>query len=223
MMITRLLKRSVPVAVMGTTLGLLNLSFGDPTDHDKDRDGDHDKDHDKDHDVIRFNMIVSGGAAKCLPKASARVTVRSLGPVEQMHVDVRGLPPDTNFDFFVIQVPKAPFGLSWYQGDIETDEHGRGSAEFIGRFNIETFIVAPGSAPAPFVHNNAFPDATTNPPTAPVHTYHLGLWFNSPDDAKAHGCPDTVTPFNGDHNAGIQVLNTANFPDLHGPLMKLKP
>jgi hypothetical protein len=224
MMTTRLLKRSVPIAVMGTTLGLLSLSSGDTTDHDKDRESDHDKDHDRDRDVIRFNMVVSGGAAKCLPKARARVTVRSLGTVEQMHVEASGLPPDTDFDFFVIQVPNAPFGLSWYQGDIETDEYGRGSAEFIGRFNIETFIVGPGSAPAPVVHKNPpFPDAMTNPATAPVHTYHLGLWFNSPKDAADAGCPANVTPFNGEHDAGIQVLNTSNFRDDHGPLRNLRP
>jgi hypothetical protein len=31
-----------------------------------------------------------------------------------------------------------------------------------------------------------------------------------------------VTPFDGDHQAGIQVLNTSNFPDGHGPLLKLQ-
>jgi len=37
------------------------------------------------------------------------------------------------------------------------------------------------------------------------------------------GCPATVTPFNGQHNAGIQVLNTSNFADDHGPLRDLNP
>jgi hypothetical protein len=32
----------------------------------------------------------------------------------------------------------------------------------------------------------------------------------------------THTPFNGEHNAGIQVLNTASFPDANGPLFSLK-
>ena len=43
-----------------------------------------------------------------------------------MKVTVWGLPPNTDFDFFVIQVPNAPFGLSWYQGDIETNKDGVG-------------------------------------------------------------------------------------------------
>jgi hypothetical protein len=44
------------------------------------------------------------------------------------------------------------------------------------------------------------------------------LWFNSPVDAKNAGALATVTPFNGEGNAEVQVLNTANFPDLAGPL-----
>jgi len=32
-----------------------------------------------------------------------------------------------------------------------------------------------------------------------------------------------VTPFNGEHNAGIQVLNTSNFPDDFGPLRQVNP
>jgi len=51
--------------------------------------------------------------------------------------------------------------------------------------------------------------------------YHVGMWFDSADDAVAAGCPSTVTPFNGDHTAGIQVLNTATFPDTEGPLSQL--
>ena len=102
--------------------------------------------------------------------------------------------------------------------------NGRADGVFIGRFNTETFIVAPGSAPAPVVHNQPpFPDANTNPATPPVHEFHLGLWFNSPADADAAGCGNTVTPFNGDHNAGVQALSTRNFGDLTGPLSHLKP
>jgi hypothetical protein len=173
-------------------------------------------------DTVQFDMVVSAGAAVCLPKATAHVTIVPTGPVEIMTVRVSGLPPKTDFDFFVIQVPKAPFGMSWYQGDIETNSRGNGHGVFIGRFSIETFVVAPGSAPAPSVFNGPFPDATLNPATNPIQMYHLGLWFNSPTDAQNAGCPSTVTPFNGEHNAGIQVLNTSNFPDLSGPLFDVQ-
>jgi len=174
-------------------------------------------------DSITFNMVVSGGAKACLPNASARVTITPVGAVEIMDVSVQGLPPNSEFDFFIIQVPKAPFGISWYQGDIVTDKHGRGRQQFVGRFSIETFAVAPGSAPAPVVFNGVFPDASLNPGFNPIQMYHLGLWFGSPEAAQAAGCPATITPFNGDHNAGIQVLNTSNFADDQGPLRKVNP
>jgi hypothetical protein len=175
-----------------------------------------------DSKVFEFPMVVSAGAKACLPEASGRVTIHSIGPVEIMHVLVTGLPPKTGFDFFVIQVPKAPFGMSWYQGDIETDGHGNGHATFIGRFSVETFMTAPGSAPAPVVFTGPFPDASLNPPTNPIQMYHLGLWFDSAADAAKAKCPNAVTPFNGDHDAGIQVLNTSTFPDASGPLRNVK-
>jgi hypothetical protein len=171
---------------------------------------------------ISFDMQVSKGAKACLPHASADVRIVSDGTAEDMYIAAEGLPANTDFDFFVIQVPVAPFGLSWYQGDVETDEHGRAFQHFRGRFSIETFVVAPGVAPAPVVFEGPFPDASTNPATNPVQMYHLGMWFNSPEDAQKHGCPATVTPFNGEHDAGIQVLNTANFPEEAGPLRNLK-
>jgi hypothetical protein len=175
---------------------------------------------------IKFDMVRTPSLSAfpgCAPNAHATVRIEPRGPVEEMHVRVEGLPAKTNFDFFVIQVPNAPFGMAWYQGDIETDDHGVGHGKFVGRFNEETFIVAPGSVAAPSVHGNAFPDATLNPKTGPIHTFHLGLWFNSPQDAAKAGCPANVTPFNGEHNAGVQVLNTSGFADLAGPLLKVKP
>ncbi len=171
-----------------------------------------------------FDMVVSKGAASCLANARGDVQIRSLGPVEEMRVEVDGLPPKTDFDFFVLQLPTAPFGVSWYQGDIETDNHGHGEQRFVGRFNVETFAIAPGTGPAPQVFNDGpFPDASTNPAFGPIQMYHLGLWFNAPRDAQQAGCAATVTPFNGEHDAGIQVLNTSNFGNDQGPLRQLQP
>jgi hypothetical protein len=178
-------------------------------------------------DEISFDIVRSAAVAGagCLPHAGGHVTIESVGPVEVMRVSVHGLPPETEFDLFVIQVPNGPFGLAWYQGDIETDEHGGGHGTFVGRFSIETFIVAPGvPQPAPTPHGAL--DADTNPTTKPVHTFHLGLWFNSPADAVNAGClantnPLPTTPFNGDHTAGPQVLSTRDAPDLQGPLGRL--
>ena len=174
-----------------------------------------------DEDHISFKMVA---ANPCLPDAKAKVEITSDGTAEDMFIVANGLPPNTGFDFFVIQVPTAPFGLAWYQGDVQSDADGDAVQHFRGRFSIETFIVAPGVALAPRVFNDQpFPDAAQNPTTNPVQTYHLGMWFNFPADAQAAGCPNTVTPFNGEHNAGIQVLNTSTYRDDHGPLRNLRP
>jgi hypothetical protein len=172
------------------------------------------------HHVSTFDMVRSGNsvATNCLPKAKAKVYITSKGPVEKMHVVATGLPKKTDFDFFVIQVPDAKFGLSWYQGDLESNKYGNARGTFVGRFNEETFIVAPGVAPAPVLHTSPFKDAASNPVTAPVHTFHLGFWFNSPKDAAKAGCGNAVTPFNGEHNAGPQAMSTRNFAPGNGPL-----
>jgi hypothetical protein len=173
---------------------------------------------------ISFEMVVSAGAKTCLPKAIAHVVDATLGPVEELTVVASGLPANTDFDFFSIQVPNAPFGLAWYNGDIQTDSRGVGVGHFVARYSNETFIVSPGVAPAPQEFTKPpFPDAKQGVKVSPVQIYHLGLWFNSPADAAKAGCANTVTPFNGEHNAGVQVLNTGNFPDLKGPLIDLQP
>ena len=174
---------------------------------------------------LKFDMVRSPGIvnAGCLPNATGTVTLRALGPVESLTLEVNGLAPNAEYDFFVIQVPNAPFGVSWYQGDLETDSHGHGYQRYIGRFNIETFAVAPNTAPAPVIHSSPTPDASSNPAFAPIHMFHLGLWFNSPQVATSVGCPGATTPFNGDHTAGVQVLNTSNFANDQGPLRQLVP
>jgi hypothetical protein len=173
---------------------------------------------------ISFAMVPSAGAKTCLPKATAHVVDATLGPVEELTVVASGLPANTDFDFFSIQVPNAPFGLAWYNGDIQTDSRGIGVGHFVARYSNETFIVSPGVAAAPQEFTKQpFPDAKQGVKVGPVQIYHLGLWFNSPADAAKAGCANTATPFNGEHNAGIQVLNTGNFPDLKGPLIDLAP
>jgi hypothetical protein len=172
---------------------------------------------------IEFDLVTSAGAQTCLPDATAHVIIQSHGSVDVMSVKASGLPPRTPFDLFVIQVPKSPFGVSSYEGDFTTNARGKAHLKVVGRFNVETFVVAPGSAMAPVVHNGAFPDASLNPSMNPIHLYHLGVWFDSPADAHTAGCAATLTPFNGTHTAGIQAMNTSTFPDDHGPLRQLAP
>jgi hypothetical protein len=171
---------------------------------------------------ISFSMVRSSAAANanCLSGVTANVKIVSHELNETMTVNAAGLPANTDFDLFITQLPNAPFGLSWYQSDLQSDSHGNAAVTVVGRFNIETFAVAPGTGAAPTPHSSK--DAASNPAFAPIHTFHVGFWFNSPADAVKAGCPGTVTPFNGDHTAGIQAMSTRNFADLKGPLSALK-
>ena len=157
------------------------------------------------NDSTIFGMVKSAGAVACLNAgARGRVAISDLGQVQNMHVEVFLLPPNTDFTLFVITTPKAPFVPAWYQGDLTTNASGNGVVDVTGIFSDETFILNPGVPPVP------------------VEMDHLGIWFADPIDAANAGCSGTPTPFDGDHNAGIQVLNTSNFADNNGPLLKLK-
>jgi hypothetical protein len=173
-------------------------------------------------DETSFKMVRSKAAVdnECLEGASANVDIHSTPVGNQiMDVTLEHAAKNTEYTLFVIQQPNDPFGISWYQGDIATDNKGNGKGRFIGIFNDEVFAIAPGSVKAPQVDNQ---DAEKNPKFDPVHTFHLGLWFADPKEAKEAGCSGKVTPFDGDHEAGIQALSTRNFGNLEGPLGKIK-
>jgi hypothetical protein len=163
------------------------------------------------HDAgYTFRMVRTPGVT-CLPNASASVRIVRGALNDTMTVNVHGLPARTGFDLFVIQLPTKPFGVAWYQSDVQTDSHGNGTVTVRGIFNKETFSV------------------NTTPTTGflPVHQYHLGLWFSNPTKPFNLGCEGAsptpiVTPFNGEQHAGIQILDTSNFPDIRGPLDHVK-
>lgn len=200
---------------------LLGLGRDDATARKKGKKGKKKNKKKPPQPVLTFALERSEAAIgdNCLAGVNGSVNIFALGYAERMEISIAGQPPNIEFDVFVIQVPDAPFGLSWYQGDMTTDANGRATESFVGRFNEETFIVAPGAQPAPVVH--AGKDANANLATDPVHTAHIGIWFNSPAEAVAAGCGNEVTPFNGDHTAGIQILSTRGFGDLAGPLLQI--
>ena len=173
--------------------------------------------------TTRFDLARSAAAVNsgCLPDAQGHVRVQQREENERMTVSVSGLPANTGFDLFVIQLPDAPFGVAWYQSDLETDAHGQGEVTVQGRFNHETFSLsqngpANGSDPTQGVTGPAVKD--TKVVFRPTSQFHIGLWFNSAEDAAHAGCPGNVTPFNGEQHAGTQILSTRNFPADHGPL-----
>lgn len=173
--------------------------------------------------AVTAPLVRSSNAPGCVPNAGGTITIVKQGNTEKLTVSVSGMPKKADFDVFVIQAADAPFGVSWYQGDLTTDKNGKGSQSFVGRFSIETFIVAPGVVAVPQIHTSGtFKDAVTGVSTGPIHTFHVGLWFNSPTDAAASGCANTETPFNGDHTAGPQVLKTVPQNNGFGPLEQVQ-
>ena len=114
----------------------------------------------------------SPGIHSCLPHAGGQVTIIPGSQNDTMQVSVWGMPRNADFDLFVIQQPNKPFGVSWYQTDVNADSHGFGHATVRGIFDAETFSVSPGG--------------TTT--FAPTHQYHLGLWFNDPSVPFNLGC-----------------------------------
>jgi hypothetical protein len=172
-------------------------------------------------DSTSFNMVRSQAAVAgdCLKGAKANVNINTLGGLQNMDVTVNHAPKNTELELFVTQQPNSPFGISWYQADFETNNQGHGEVSARGIFGEELFVFAPGSVKAPQVDKF---DAKKNPAFKPVHTLHLGLWFGSPQEATAAGCPSTKTQFDGDHKAGIQAFSTRNFPALHGPLRQIQ-
>jgi hypothetical protein len=169
-------------------------------------------------DSTSFKMVRSQAAVDndCLEGAKANVDVRTTPTDNQiMDVTVNHAPKNTEFELFITQQPNSPFGVSWYQADFTTNNQGQGEVRARGIFSEELFAFAPGVVKAPQVDNQ---DAEKNPAFDPVHTFHVGLWFGDPKDAKEAGCSGKVTQFDGDHEAGIQAFSTRNFPDLKGPL-----
>jgi len=175
--------------------------------------------------MVKSNSIIGGkntAGTNCPFDPHATVIDHSFGNVENLEVLVWGLPPNTDFVFFNIQVPNAPFGLSWYNGDILTDENGVGVTNLVGRFSSDTFIVSLKAIPSVNNHPSppgVLPNSTTGAQVNPVQINHLGIWFDQPQDATKAGCTNvTGTPFTSNHDAGPQVLNTGNYPDDAGPL-----
>lgn len=177
-------------------------------------------------DQFTFRMARSAAAqaagSSCFPHA-ANVTITRQTNNDVMQVSVTGAAPNTGFDLFVLQIPDKPFGVAWYQSDLQTDSTGKGSVTVQGIFNAETFSLSQGGVAGGSATGSTTAVTSTNVVFQPTNQYHLGLWFASPADAQRNGCPATVTPFNGAQNAGIQALSTRNFPAGEGPLSAIRP
>jgi hypothetical protein len=127
---------------------------------------------------------------------------------------LHNIKPNLAFDLFTVQrstldaqgkpiSPAPSFGLAWYQSDVQADDDGN------GRVKIQTILA-----------DQIFGVNLDEQPLNPINTFHLGFWFNNPNDAVRCGFdPTNPTPFNGEHSAG--PLAMISVPDAQtglGPL-----
>jgi hypothetical protein len=134
------------------------------------------------------------------------------------------LKPNLDFDLFTVQ--RSPlgasgaavtdfkgFGLAWYQSDLHSNEKGEAFVRIktilldqIFGFDADPAPTSPGA-----------PAATILKPT---NTFHMGFWFNNPNDAVPCGFDvNKPTPFNGEHRAGPLAMISVPVPPANlGPL-----
>jgi len=170
--------------------------------------------------VISFNLAPNPKTLECLrgnyneePRARATIVRGKLN--DTLILDLDGIKPGLQFDLFTVQNsfflasgsadPKftGSFGLAWYQSDIEIPRHSDR-----GHVRISTILLD---------QIFGFDPDVKLPPT---NTFHVGFWFNNPEDAAPCGFnPAAPTPFNGEHKAGPFAMISVPDPDSHlGPL-----
>jgi hypothetical protein len=171
-------------------------------------------------DETTFSLVVSPSLANtsCLGSPTAKVNVKRGELNDRLKIRVTGLNPNLAFDLFTVQRSnadangnldpnfKGSFGLAWYQTDLQADGNGNAKA------TIQTILLD---------QIFGFDPDVSLPPT---NTFHVGFWFNNPEDAKGCGFdPTKPTPFNGEHKAGpLAMISTPNPDTGLGPLC-LKP
>jgi hypothetical protein len=170
--------------------------------------------------VLSFDLEPNPQTVECLrssyneePRAHATVIRGRLN--DTLILDLDGIKPGLQFDLFTVQKSffgttgiKDPafagsFGLAWYQSDIEIPRH-----HDRGHVRISTILL-----------DQIFgfdPDVALKP----TNTFHLGFWFNNPEDAAPCGFDVTKpTPFNGEHKAGpFAMISLPEADSKLGPL-----
>ena len=164
---------------------------------------------------VQFEMYPNAQFLPCLAKPGLQpkvhVTVVRGELNDHLNIQLEGFKEGVKFDMFSIEnSPQLPdgkldpnfqkkFGLAWYQTDLEP-----GATSLKTIFLDQIFGVD---------------DAVG---LKPVNTFHLGFWFNNPQDAVACGFDASQpTPFNGEHKAGPLAFVTRQIvgrPAKLGPL-----
>src|SRR5215469_17392554 len=154
---------------------------------------------------IEFHLVPQPKFVGCLgvegarsPTADVIVQRGELSDILILHA--HHLKPNLGFDLFTIQnsnlLPSGEpdpnfknFGLASYQTDVKADSSGEAEVAIKTIRLDQIFGFDPAAA------------------LLPTHTFHVGFWFNNPQDAAACGFnPATPTPFNGEQHAGPNAM-----------------
>jgi hypothetical protein len=196
------------IVAFAATIALLTLSFQPAVAQDAPLD------------QISFDLHVNPKFAACQgvsggPAPTAHVTVKRGKFADTLTIEGSNFLPHLAFDMFTVQrsnlLPNGNpdtnftnFGMAWYQSDLQ--------ASALGHFKttIKTILL-----------DQIFgfdPDASL----APTNTFHVGFWFNDPNDANKNGCTFDITkftPFNGEHHAGpVAFISVPDGTTNLGPL-----
>ena len=161
-----------------------------------------------------FDLVPNPKFVNCLARypgdpsrpPTASIDVQKGDLNDRLTLHLKNIKPNLAFDLFTVQrstldaqgnpiSPAPSFGLAWYQSDVQADGHGGGSVK------IQTILA-----------DQIFGVNLDESPVNPINTFHVGFWFNDPNDAAACNFDVTKpTPFNGEHRAG--PLAMISLPD----------
>lgn len=175
----------------------------------------------KDVDIVKFHLVPNPKFAKCLAQypddpnrqPTADVVIVRGDQRDSLRLNAKYIKPKLAFDMFTVEHSQLGadgkpdpafknFGLAWYQSDLQAHDDG------YAHVDIRTILLD---------QIFGFDPAATLPPTG---TFHVGFWFNDPNDAAPCGFDVTKpTPFNGDHLAGpLAMISVPDATTNLGPL-----
>jgi len=180
----------------------------------------------------KFKLLPNPAFLTCLSGSSvapiASVDVKRGGLNDTATITVTGLKPNLDFDLFTVQRSSldsagAPiagfkgFGLAWYQSDLQSNDQGNASVVIRTILLDQIFGFDADADPDDDATNQPSKTATVLKPT---NTFHIGFWFNNPEDAAPCGFNvNKPTPFNGEHRAGpLAMISVPIAPANLGPL-----
>jgi len=167
---------------------------------------------------VTFNLVAQSKFVSCLGVPGGKtptgtVLVKRGALRDTLTLTLENIKPNLAFDLFTIQNTNlladgttdpnfVNFGLAWYQSDVQADSKGE------AKVTINTILLDQifGFDPAASL--------------SPTHTFHVGFWFNDPNDAAPCGFDVTKpTPFNGEQKAGPNaMISVPNAITNEGPL-----